>query len=67
MVSGLKGFEQADHLERDFLLRRAGDLLPFQRNENLAPVLLGNGIDHVLADAEALAQVDLLSYAYPPC
>ena len=41
------------------LLRRSRDLLPLERDENLPPVLLGDGVDDVLSQAQTLAEVDL--------
>jgi len=44
-------FHQADHLERNFLLGRAADLLPLQGDEDAGIILGGDGVNSVLAAA----------------
>ena len=49
MVPGFEGLKQADHLERNLLLRCSRHLLPLEGDKNVATVFVGNCIDDMLA------------------
>ena len=53
-----------EETEWDLLLRRSRYLLPFQRDQELAIILAGDGVDHVLANAEAFARVRAIDQSF---
>ena len=53
-------FGKTNYFKRNFLLRSAADLLPFQGDENFLRILLGDSIYDVLSTTDA--QTDFLLF-----